>query len=165
MLEKMPKDISQRKVLASSVRGAIMPTVVSRMRRNLAIAGRGYGSPAIDLENQILIKQFSKSKTWRAGYIIGWSMKEAQKEYDKWVGKDRSRAAWAFRGAMWLEWGASGIGRWSKYAGIKYRALQPTGWFRRAVDKGTPEVERDFKKSMHKSMNRYLNRYYKKLAA
>jgi hypothetical protein len=118
------------------------------------------------LEEQILVKQLSKTKTWRAGYIIGWSLKAAQKEYNKWVGTDRSRAAWGFRGAMWLEWGASGIGRHGKYRGRDFRhIIRPAGWFRRAIDTGTREVERDFRKSMHKVMNRYLNRYYKKLAA
>ena len=161
MLENMPKDIDRRKVLASSVRGAIMPTVVARMRRGLAIAGRAYGSAAINLEDQILVKQLAKSKTWRAGYLIGWSLKAANAEYRKWAETDRSRAAWAFRGAMWLEWGASGIGRHTKYTGIQYRPIQPFGWFRRAIDGGIREVERDFRKSMHKTMNRYLNRYYK----
>ena len=161
MLEDMPRDIDRRKVLATSIRGAIMPTGVARMRRNLAVSGRAYGSHAINLEDQILVKQLSKTKTWRAGYLIGWSLKAADKEYDKWVGTDRSRAVWGFRGAMWLEWGASGIGRHTKYKGIKYRDIQPVGWFRRATDRGVPEVERDFKKSLHKKMNFYLNKYYK----
>jgi len=162
MLEDMPKDIDRRKVLSSTIRGAIMPTVVARMKDNLKIASDAFGSSAIRLEEQILVKILSAKKTWRAGYLTGWSMKAAQKEYDKWAKTDRSRAAWGFRGAVWLEWGSSSIGRWGKYRGVNYKSpIPPQGWFRRSVDRGIPEVERDFKKSFHKKMNSYLNRYYK----
>ena len=164
VLNKFPYDISQKKVLATSVRIAGKP-LAERAKRNLKMASDIMGSPAIKLEDQFMIKPLSKNKTWRAGYIYGWSVRKADAVYKIWKVKDRSRAAWAFRGAMWLEWGASGVGRWSKYAGTHYRQIQPMGWFRRAVDSSISGVQKDFKISFHKTVNRALNKYIKKYAA
>jgi hypothetical protein len=98
-------------------------------------------------------------KSWRAGYWTGWNLKQAKEAYGK--AKTRAEKAWAFRGAFWLEYGTSGVGRAKRYHGKSYRKIEPTGWFRRAVDSNIDGVKKDFAGEVANTINRFLNRKIK----
>lgn len=110
------------------------------------------------LLNQVKIWQ--TARTWRAGVWVGWNIKESKKDYAR--AKTRAERAWAFRGAFWLEHGTLGVGRRGKYKGTVYHAIQPNGWFRRAVDGNVGNVRRVFMGEVRDTINRFLNRTIKR---
>jgi len=107
------------------------------------------------------VKIWALTRSHRGGVWVGWSTKQAVADY-KQHQSDRSKAMWALNGGMWLEYGSTGIGRAGRWRGIKYRALQPVGWFRRAVDTNIGATERDFKGILHKKINSFLDKWITK---
>jgi len=107
------------------------------------------------------VKVWALTRSRRAGVWVGWNIKQARKDFKEHQ-SDRSKAMWAFMSAVWLEYGSTGIGRSGKFRGIKYRALQPVGWFRRAVDTNIGRTEKEFKGILHKKINTFLDKWITK---
>ena len=108
------------------------------------------------------VKVWALTRRRRGGVWVGWNTKQANSDYKEHQ-HDRSKAMWALKSGMWLEFGSSGIGRHGKYRGTDFkRAIQPVGWFRRAVDNNIGATERDFKGILHKKINTFLNKWITK---
>ena len=153
-LDQLPKRLN-RKLLNQACRGSA---------KYVHQAARWNVQP----HSKIAAKQ---TKIWalkgsrRAGVWVGWNTKQADKDYRE-LQHDRSKAMWALKSGMWLEFGAKGvdrgIGRRAPYKGTQYHPTQPVGWFRRAVDTKLPQTERDFKKVLHKKINQFLDKWITK---
>lgn len=101
------------------------------------------------------INTWKLEKSPLAGAWVGWNLDKAEKDYK--AAGTRAEKAWAFRGALWTEYGASGIGRHGRYIGKKYHPIQPYGWWRRAIDMNIDKTEKEFNNHMVGIFNRFLN--------
>lgn len=106
------------------------------------------------------IKIWSLTRSALAGAWAGWSTKERKAMYD--AAKTRAEKAWAWMGGFWLEYGTSGKGRTAKRANKRYRVIQPTGWFRRAVDMNIDRVEGSFMNDLLNTINKFLDKKIKR---
>jgi len=107
------------------------------------------------------VKVWALTRSRKAGVWVGWNKKQANLDYKQHQG-DRSKAMWALLSGRWLEYGSTGIGRSGRFKNVKYHALQPVGWFRRAVDTNISRTEKDFKDILHKKINIFLDKWITK---
>ena len=160
VLNKLPAKVNRSVLLATTKESG--KDLLAKAKSALRAANNNQGSHNVDTDELVKLWSLKKSKTHRAGITVGfkpmYDKKEENEAFKKYM-PDRSRAMWAIRGPLWMEHGASGVGRKS---GVKFRPIRPHGWFRRSVDTSIRGIERDFKKILHKKINALLDRYIKK---
>ena len=101
---------------------------------------------------QVKIWNMKKQPRTSGGVYVGWKIPRS-------VEGKRAQRAWQARGGLWLEYGTSGK---TRTGNRNVRKIQPTGWFRRAVDTKIGQTERDYKKILGIKINKFLDKYITK---